>query len=144
MPGTHIVGFPYFPGTATGRLHRGTSVSGDTALCIVMLSQHEIISFKGHAAGLIIVEAAPFSHSMIGLLGFGLPTVLISTKQAEQLGAGIELVIAEMKGPVRDRLMRYGLGERFGPERFAPTVGAAVDRIIGHERTDIGAPSDRT
>lgn len=58
--------------------------------------------------------------------------------------AGIELVIAEMKGPVRDRLMRYGLGERFGPERFAPTVGAAVDRIIGHERTDIGTPSDRT
>jgi phosphoenolpyruvate-protein kinase (PTS system EI component) len=104
MPGTHIVGFPYFPGTATGRLHRGTSVSGDTALCIVMLSQHEIISFKGHAAGLIIVEAAPFSHSMIGLLGFGLPTVLISTKQAEQLGAGIELVIDGSSGVITDTL----------------------------------------
>jgi high affinity sulfate transporter 1 len=58
--------------------------------------------------------------------------------------SGIELVIAEMKGPVRDDLQRRGLGARFGPERFAPTVGAAVDRITGSERGDIGRPSDRT
>jgi high affinity sulfate transporter 1 len=57
--------------------------------------------------------------------------------------SGIELVIAEMKGPVKDDLERRGLGVRFGPERFAPTVGAAVDRITGAERRDIGRPSDR-
>ena len=58
--------------------------------------------------------------------------------------AGIELVIAEMKGPVKDDLERRGLGDRFGSERFAPTVGAAVDRIVGSERDDIGRPSDRS
>jgi high affinity sulfate transporter 1 len=58
--------------------------------------------------------------------------------------AGIVLVIAEMKGPVKDDLHRRGLGDRFGPERFAPTVGAAVDRITGLERHDIGRPSDRS
>jgi high affinity sulfate transporter 1 len=58
--------------------------------------------------------------------------------------SGIELVIAEMKGPVRDDLARYGLSDRFGPGRFAPTVGAAVDEILGYERDDIGDPSDRT
>jgi high affinity sulfate transporter 1 len=58
--------------------------------------------------------------------------------------AGVEFVIAEMKDPVRDELARHGLTDRFGPERFAPTVGAAVDRILGHERDDIGTPSDRT
>ncbi|HUF99384.1 MAG TPA: SulP family inorganic anion transporter [Ilumatobacter sp.] len=58
--------------------------------------------------------------------------------------AGIELVIAEMKGPVKDDLERRGLGARFGPDRFAPTVGAAVDRITGSERGDIGRPSDRS
>jgi MFS superfamily sulfate permease-like transporter len=58
-------------------------------------------------------------------------------------GAGIEFIIAEMKGPVKDRLDRYGLHHRFGPERFAPTVGAAVDSVLGHERDDIGNPSDR-
>lgn len=57
--------------------------------------------------------------------------------------AGVEFVIAEMKGPVRDRLVRHGLAGRFGPERFAPTVGAAVDTILGHQRDDIGNPSDR-
>ena len=57
---------------------------------------------------------------------------------------GIELVFAEMKGPVHDHITRYGLVSRFGPDRFAPTVGAAVDAIIGRERDDIGSPSDRT
>ena len=57
---------------------------------------------------------------------------------------GIELVIAEMKDPVRDHITRHGLASRFGPDRFAPTVGAAVDAIIGRERGDIGSPSDRT
>lgn len=58
--------------------------------------------------------------------------------------AGIDFIIAEMKGPVKDQLERYGLGDRFGPERFAPTVGAAVDEILGRERDDIGNPSDRS
>ncbi|MDG1785065.1 MAG: SulP family inorganic anion transporter, partial [Ilumatobacter sp.] len=58
--------------------------------------------------------------------------------------AGITFLIAEMKGPVKDRLARYGLDRRFGPERFAPTVGAAVDAVLGHERDDIGEPSDRS
>jgi len=57
---------------------------------------------------------------------------------------GIELVIAELKGPVKDDLVRRGLADRFGPDRFAPTVGAAVDRILGYERDDIGKPSDRS
>jgi MFS superfamily sulfate permease-like transporter len=57
---------------------------------------------------------------------------------------GIDFVIAEIKGPVRDDLARYGLSDRFDPARFAPTVGAAVDAITGHERRDIGTPSDRS
>ncbi len=51
---------------------------------------------------------------------------------------GIRLVIAEMKDPVRDRLHRLGLDARFGPERFAPTVGAAVDEVTGRLRGDLG------
>lgn len=61
----------------------------------------------------------------------------------ESLAArGILLVFAEMKGPVKDKLQRYGLGDRFGPERFAPTVGAAVDAITGEFRTDIDPEAD--
>ena len=49
----------------------------------------------------------------------------------------IELVIAEMKDPVIDVLREYGLRGRFPPERFAPTVGAAVDDVTGTLRGDI-------
>jgi MFS superfamily sulfate permease-like transporter len=39
---------------------------------------------------------------------------------------GIELVFAELKGPVKDRLLRFAPPERFGPHHFYPTVSAAV------------------
>ena len=40
--------------------------------------------------------------------------------------AGIELCFAEMKDPVKDKLKRFGLFSRLGPERFFPTLGVAV------------------
>ena len=50
---------------------------------------------------------------------------------------GIRLVLAEMKDPVVDVLRAYGLLERFTPDRFAPTVGAAVDDVTGRLRGDL-------
>jgi MFS superfamily sulfate permease-like transporter len=44
--------------------------------------------------------------------------------------AGIELCFAEMKDPVKDRLKRYGLFTKLGPENFYPTLGQAVDRYL--------------
>ncbi len=50
---------------------------------------------------------------------------------------GVTLLIAEMKGPVKDQCRRYGLGQQFGPERFYPTVGSAVDELAdGSDRGD--------
>ena len=50
---------------------------------------------------------------------------------------GITLIFAEMKGPVKDHLRDYGLSERFPPERFAVTVGEAVDQATGTLRGDL-------
>ncbi len=50
---------------------------------------------------------------------------------------GVRLVFAEMKDPVIDVLRRYGMTERFTSDRFAPTVGAAVDEITGTLRGDL-------
>jgi len=44
--------------------------------------------------------------------------------------AGMELCFAEMKGPVKDRLKRYGLFTTLGTENFFPTIGQAVDRYV--------------
>ena len=50
---------------------------------------------------------------------------------------GITLIFAEMKGPVKDHLRDYGLSRRFPPERFADTVGEAVDEATGTLRGDL-------
>jgi high affinity sulfate transporter 1 len=57
----------------------------------------------------------------------------------ELAAEGIDLRFAEMKGPVKDRLERYALYERFGDDHFYPTVGAAVSAYVdatGVEWTD--------
>ncbi|WP_246529326.1 SulP family inorganic anion transporter [Microvirga zambiensis] len=44
---------------------------------------------------------------------------------------GIELRFAELKDPVKDKLRRFGLFDRFGETRFFPTIDAAVSRYRG-------------
>lgn len=38
----------------------------------------------------------------------------------------ISLVFAELTGPVKDRLLKFGVSSRFGPDHFFPTVNNAV------------------
>jgi MFS superfamily sulfate permease-like transporter len=42
----------------------------------------------------------------------------------------VTLAFAELKGPVKDRLQRYGLYDAVGHDRFFPTVGTAVDGYV--------------
>ncbi|NYE18430.1 SulP family inorganic anion transporter [Microbacterium immunditiarum] len=73
------------------------------------------------------------------------PITDIDTTAADELAElddylqahGIRLIIAEMKSPVVDTLREYGLTDRFTSDRFAPTVGAAVDDVTGTLRGDI-------
>ena len=44
--------------------------------------------------------------------------------------AGIQLVFAEMKDPVRDKLKRFGLLSRFDEQHFFPTIGQVVDAYV--------------
>jgi high affinity sulfate transporter 1 len=55
---------------------------------------------------------------------------LLEQLDDELAAQGIRLVFAELKGPVKDRLGRYGLGTRFGPDRFYPTVGTVVSDYV--------------
>jgi len=49
---------------------------------------------------------------------------------AELDAAGIEFAFTELKGPVHDRLIRYGIHDEIGRHRFWPTVGAAVSAYV--------------
>ena len=42
-------------------------------------------------------------------------------------GKGIHLAFAEMKGPIKDRLIRFGVGDRFDATHFYPTLESAVE-----------------
>ena len=44
--------------------------------------------------------------------------------------AGIELCIAEMKDPVKDKMKRFGLFARLGESAFLPTIHAAVSSYL--------------
>ncbi|WP_085717143.1 SulP family inorganic anion transporter [Pseudomonas sp. B28(2017)] len=50
--------------------------------------------------------------------------------------AGIELCIAEMKDPVKDKLKRFGLFARLGETAFFPTVGTAVESYVANYQVD--------
>jgi MFS superfamily sulfate permease-like transporter len=43
---------------------------------------------------------------------------------------GIRLVLAELKGPVKDRLARFGLGPRLRAGGVYPTLGTAVSAYV--------------
>ena len=60
--------------------------------------------------------------------------------------AGVELCFAELKDPVKDKLRRFELFERFGEPRFFATVGSAVDVYVkqsGVEWSDDEEPTGR-
>ena len=50
--------------------------------------------------------------------------------------AGIELCVAEMKDPVKDKLKRFGLFARLGETAFFPTIGAAVTSYLATHPVD--------
>jgi high affinity sulfate transporter 1 len=50
--------------------------------------------------------------------------------------AGIELHVAEMKDPVKDKLKRFELFDRLGAANFHPTLGAAVDAYLHQHSVD--------
>ncbi|MFJ2839163.1 MULTISPECIES: SulP family inorganic anion transporter [Nocardia] len=54
-------------------------------------------------------------------------------------GKEIQLKFAEMKGPIKDKLIRFGVGDRFDRTHFYPTVEAAVAAF--HHRADRPADS---
>ena len=90
-PGIHIIGMPYVPGSARGRIQRG--IQDNPAGKIVILEQPLTGSFEPLPAGFVMVDGAPLSHGLIPLLGSGVPTILITRSQADALQQGMELVL---------------------------------------------------
>ncbi|HJS17637.1 MAG TPA: sulfate permease [Anaerolineales bacterium] len=50
--------------------------------------------------------------------------------------AGIQLIFAEMKDPVKDKLKNFGMSTRFDDRRFYPTIKEAVDAYLESHKVD--------
>ena len=85
---------------------------------------HRLVAEAPHPVRWVVVAAEPITD--------------IDTTAADTLREVLEelrhqhvtLAFAEVKGPVKDRLQRYGLYGAIGPDRFFPTVGTAVDAYV--------------
>lgn len=57
--------------------------------------------------------------------------------------SGVDFCFAELKDPVKDKLKRFGMFERFGDQGFFPTLGAAVDAYVSAYAVDWVDSEDR-
>lgn len=72
------------------------------------------------------------------------PVTSIDVTSADMLGeleqslreAGIELQFAELKDPVKDKLRRFELLDRFGSANLHPTIGSAVDAYLAEHHVN--------
>lgn len=86
--------------------------------------------FADHIRGL--VDAAPWPVKRVIVAAepiTGLDTTAldeVAQLDDELAQDGIDLVFAELKGPVKDRLVRFGASARFTADHFFPTVDTAV------------------
>jgi high affinity sulfate transporter 1 len=78
----------------------------------------------------LVIAAEPITD--IDTSAAGMLEILLADLQRKQ----IELDFAELKGPVKDRLIQYSLYEQIGSSHFHSTIGAAVKSYIQAHEVD--------
>ncbi len=100
-----IVGMPYVPGMACGTLQRG--LVGDISQKIVLIQQADVEHFQSLPAGFIVIDGAPFSHTLIRLMGFGVPTVIVAEHLVAVLIEGMEVMLDGTSGHITTDLADF-------------------------------------
>ena len=85
------------PGQARGVLRHGPVGSPAD---ILVLRAAELREFTSRAAGVVAVDAPLLGHSMLRLLGRGIPTVAISEAEAAQLSDGTPVLLDGASGRI--------------------------------------------
>jgi phosphoenolpyruvate-protein kinase (PTS system EI component) len=122
-----LLGMPYFPGVALGMLHRG--INKGAADYIALISPDEIKTVSELPAGFIVIEGAPFSHALIGLLAHAVPTVLISQKQADELKEGMRVLLNGETGEITDKFEFDSVAHQKPPSFTAGAEIFTVDNV---------------
>lgn len=83
--------FPFSPGRVSGRL----SYSVEAAKCdeIVVVNYPNLDRLNQGWLGIIVIDGAPFSHAMVRIIGFGIPTIIITSSDASLLKDGMQVTL---------------------------------------------------
>jgi phosphoenolpyruvate-protein kinase (PTS system EI component) len=119
-----IPAIPYVPGRVRGVLRFGAARASADAISVVPAA--EIPRLAVRSAGIIGVDAAPLSHEMIRLFGAGIPTVILSRKEAGGLPEGREVWLDGLTGTISDSA--EGLADEAPPP---PPFGVPVTTADG-------------
>lgn len=115
-----IQAMPFVPGQVQGTLSRDASVAGPEPV-ILLLHYADMMELQQMPAGLVVVGGAPLSHPMTQLQSLGLPTVIVSDRQAAELRPGTRVLLDGHEGTIR-----LASGEGFSA--MPPEVGLQPGR----------------
>lgn len=129
-----IIGIPYVPGVVQGTLQQ--KYRPDTPNHILILKQQDIDVIVDAPLGFIVIEGAPFSHTMIRFMGMGIPTVIVSEQQAVKLREGVEVMLNGATGQISTNLTEFIVPETellSTPQQSLTTI----DGVPVHLRTSV-------
>ncbi len=94
-----IQAMPFVPGRVQGTLTKRVESSGEPG--ILLMDYDGVMALEYAPAGLIVAGGAPLSHPMTQLQSLGIPTIIVSRRQAQELRAGMRLMLDGNDGTLR-------------------------------------------
>lgn len=113
-----ITAQPYVPGWARGVVGRDPQQTGS-----ILVTDRVPLPPDARPAGVVVVDGAPFSHPMLSLLARGIPTVIVTAGQAQQLPMGETIALDGAHGTLGDVTA--------GPPPAAPQMPDRVETADG-------------
>ena len=98
----NIFGMPYVPGITQGAIQHG--IEKNIANRVLILRQEDIQAISEPPRGFVVVNGAPFSHTMIRFMSMGVPTVIITEQQAELLQEGMAVLLNGTSGHITTKI----------------------------------------
>jgi SulP family sulfate permease len=104
--------------------------------------------FRDVLEGYKLHRKDPIHHIIIDMEGIhsidSSAVEFFSDLMEETSAENVRLLLAEVKGPVRDMFYKAGLTEKLGEENFYVTVEDAFDALNGHTKADIASVALQT
>jgi phosphoenolpyruvate-protein kinase (PTS system EI component) len=119
------------PGWVRGRIEKDPRRSGGHK--ILLLRQEQLGDLSRPPGGVILVEAAPFSHAIIRWLGRQVPMALMDAKQAGQWEQQESIVLDSARGEIYAAETGVTCEPWHGPAAPMPGLGQPVTMSDGTE-----------